>query len=146
MPFEYIFELLPCDLILNVTDENTAVVVDHLIPLGPGDACVRGSPPCTISSPVSPIPPSVPTLTPISPAPISPTPPLISTPISASWPPPVSLVCWSVETKDGFWLKSLKDNIKYLQHQYMLTWAAFESFILCLSCNKWRYRTYYTFC
>ena len=35
-----------------------------------------------------------------------------------------------------------KDNMEYLQHDYMLTWTTFEPFILCLSCNKWSCDTY----
>ena len=35
-----------------------------------------------------------------------------------------------------------KDNMEYLQHEYMWTWAAFEPFILCLSCNKWSCQWY----
>ena len=37
-----------------------------------------------------------------------------------------------------------KDNMEYLQHDYILTWTASESepFILCLSGNKWSCGTY----
>ena len=29
-----------------------------------------------------------------------------------------------------------------MQHDYILTWTAYEPFILCLSCNKWSCGTY----
>ena len=29
------------------------------------------------------------------------------------------------------------DNMEYLQHDYILTWTAYEPLILCLSRNKW---------
>ena len=35
-----------------------------------------------------------------------------------------------------------KDNMEYLQHDYMLTWVTFEPFTLCLSWNKWSCGTY----
>ena len=39
----------------------------------------------------------------------------------------------------GEWreVDTLKDNMEYLQHDYMLMWTASEPLILCLSCNKW---------
>ena len=36
----------------------------------------------------------------------------------------------------------LKDNMEYLQRDYILTWIAYEPLILCLSCNKWSCGTY----
>ena len=35
------------------------------------------------------------------------------------------------------YITNVKDSMEYLQHDYMLTWTAFEPFNLCLSCNKW---------
>ena len=32
--------------------------------------------------------------------------------------------------------KGIKDNMEYLQYDYILTWTAYEPLILCLSCNK----------
>ena len=39
-------------------------------------------------------------------------------------------------------LLTSKDNMEYLQHDYILTWTAYEPLILWLSCNKWSCGTY----
>ena len=43
-----------------------------------------------------------------------------------------------------FFLNSqvFKDNMEYLQHDYILTWTAYKPLILCLFCNKWSCGTY----
>ena len=40
----------------------------------------------------------------------------------------------------------LKYNMGYLQHDYILTWTAYDPLILCLSCNKWSYVVLYQNC
>ena len=44
---------------------------------------------------------------------------------------------WSPSFQKWINIWALKDSMEYLQHNYILTWTAYEPLILCLFCNEW---------
>ena len=67
--------------------------------------------------------------------------------LSDQWPPHrnFSLIFFCKKWSEFFRVNVfhyLKDNMEYLQHDYILKWTAYEPLILWLSCKKWSCGTY----